>query len=278
MLNWLFKNRGKKNAAGALTEEQKRLQERVDQYVWYHEIELEPGVRTKSEFGGYHDSWAFIKAALANVDFAGKRVLDVGCRDGMFSFEAERRGASEIDGIDNDLSAGAVELLVPHFNSRVTMRKLNLYQLNPTEQTPYDVIMFFGVLYHLRYPALGLRRLVDCLAMGGELLIESGMLIDTAETETSELIYCPVENSPYEHTSCTFYNRRGLETTLRWFGMELIEQRVQPGTICKAKAGPFSVERRLLRFRKRALTEHETGISFYWESTHSCHSVDARQN
>jgi tRNA (mo5U34)-methyltransferase len=41
----------------------------------------------------------------------GKRVIDIGCRDGMFSFEAERMGAAEVTGIDNDLSTAAVEFL-----------------------------------------------------------------------------------------------------------------------------------------------------------------------
>ncbi len=143
---------------------------------------------------------------------------------------------------------------------------------------PYDVIVCYGVLYHLRYPYRGLRRLVDCLAIGGELLLETAMLIDTPETELSELLYCPVENSPYEATSCTFFNRRALETTMRWWGVEMIEHRVQPGSVCNSKVGPFSVERRYMRFRKRELADHERGMALYWDGLHDYHTEQARQD
>ncbi len=276
MIKWLRKWRADKTSPLVLNEAQRELQARVDQYVWYHEIELEPGVRTRSEFGGFADSWAFIKAGLEGVNFRGRRVLDVGCRDGMFSFEAERRGAASVDAIDNDLSRGALELLIPHFKSRVQMRRLNMYDLDPAAQAPYDLILFFGVLYHLRYPYRGLRTLIDCLAMDGELVIESAMLVDTPETEQSELLYCPVENSPYEKTSCTFFNRRALETTLRWWGLEPLEHRAQPGSVCEAKAGPFTVERRLMRFRKRPPTVDEQGSALYWDGFHAYHSHEAR--
>jgi 2-polyprenyl-3-methyl-5-hydroxy-6-metoxy-1,4-benzoquinol methylase len=80
--------------------------------------------------------------ALKKIDFAGKRVLDVGCRDGLFSFEAERRGAAEVIGFDNDLSAGAIELLIPYFGSKVRMERMNLLDLKPDTFGTFDVVIF----------------------------------------------------------------------------------------------------------------------------------------
>ena len=58
-------------------------------------------------------------------------MLDIGCRDGLFAFEAESMGASEVIGIDNDLSKAAVEFLIPFLKSKVTMYEMNLYDLKP---------------------------------------------------------------------------------------------------------------------------------------------------
>ncbi|HYB42401.1 MAG TPA: 50S ribosomal protein L11 methyltransferase, partial [Candidatus Methylomirabilis sp.] len=75
-------------------------------YEFYHILEVAPGVFTPG-----HDflvpGQKVVLRAMDRVDFAGKRVLDVGCRDGLFSFEAERRGAAEVFGIDNDPSRAA---------------------------------------------------------------------------------------------------------------------------------------------------------------------------
>ena len=59
----------------------------------------------------------------------GKRVLDIGCRDGIYSFEAEKMGAKEVIGIDNDISKPALEFLIPYFNSKVKMFEMNLFDL-----------------------------------------------------------------------------------------------------------------------------------------------------
>ena len=57
---------------------------------WYHRIEVAPGVVTP----GLHDSPAALRWLELPEKMDGQRVLDVGARDGFFSFEAERRGAS----------------------------------------------------------------------------------------------------------------------------------------------------------------------------------------
>ena len=187
----------------------------LQRYSWYHSIEVLDGVFTKSTVPEYQEMWDFNLQCLEKVDFRGKRVLDIGCRDGLFSFYAERRGAKEVIGLDNDLSRGAVEFLIPHFGSKVRMFEVNVYDLEPGKFGQFDIILFFGVLYHLRYPFWGLRKILDCLSNHGQLLIESGMLI-AEHLQGVELLYCPVEHSPYaEPTSCTFFNQLGLEVTLR---------------------------------------------------------------
>ena len=60
---------------------------------WYHQIELAPGIVTP----GVNDSPAVLRNLEAlglPDDCSGLRVLDIGCRDGFFSFAMEARGAN----------------------------------------------------------------------------------------------------------------------------------------------------------------------------------------
>ena len=200
------------------------LSRRLKHYEWYHRIKVREGLYTEPKPNYYFPKvWDFIFKNLYDVDFQEKKVLDVGCRDCLFSFEAEKRGASEVIAIDNDLSRGASELLIPLFQSKIKLEQLNLYELSPKQFGSFDIILFFGVLYHLRYPFWALKKLIDCLSDGGFLFIESGMLVSKPLAEF-EILYCPVEKSPYEPTSCCFFNQEALVTTLRSLDCRLIHQ------------------------------------------------------
>jgi tRNA (mo5U34)-methyltransferase len=122
---------------------------------WYHQIEVAPGVITP----GVNDS----RAVLAHLDLpascAGLRVLDLGARDGFFSFELERRGAEvlALDYVSSDQSGFKVasELL----GSKVTYVQDNIYKVTPERYGTFDVVMFLGLLYHLPDP-LGALHIV----------------------------------------------------------------------------------------------------------------------
>ena len=200
------------------SEELKKLSQK---YQWYHSIEISDGIFTNSTIPHFKEKWDFNLKAMDNINFENKRVLDIGCRDGLFSFEAEKRGAKEVIAIDNDISVGAVEFLIPLFDSKVKMYEMNLYDLYPDRFGMFDIVIFYGVLYHLRYPFWALKKITDCLSDNGQLLIESGMLVEE-KLRDKDVLYCPVEDSPYESTSCTFFNERGLTTTMRSLDFELI--------------------------------------------------------
>ena len=89
-------------------------------------------------------------------DLRGKRVLDIGAWDGWFSFEMERRGAEvlAIDNWDNPRFHEVRRLL----NSRVEYRQMDVYDLTPARIGRFDIVLFFGVLYHLKHPLLALER------------------------------------------------------------------------------------------------------------------------
>jgi predicted RNA methylase len=91
----------------------------VPKYGWYHPISLSSEVSTPG-LEQFPEQAAPILRLMDTLDFTGKRVLDIGCRDGFFCFYAEGRGAADLLGIDTCLSLGAVELVIPHFQSKVT--------------------------------------------------------------------------------------------------------------------------------------------------------------
>src|SRR5262245_42038850 len=164
------------------------LRATIARYGWYHETEVAPGVTTPG--------WQVARPvtqkaidALHKVNVKGKRVLDVGCRDGAIAFEAEKLGAADVIGIDNDISKGATEFLIPHLGSRVKMHEMNLFDLTTQTFGTFDVIVLAGVLYHLRYPFWGLKILRDLLVPNaGILIVETAILIDE---NRHAMLFCP---------------------------------------------------------------------------------------
>src|SRR5215469_7514169 len=92
-------------------------------------------------------------------DLRGKRVLDIGAWDGWFSFECERRGANvvAVDCIPLDTFLEAKELL----QSKVEYLTLDVNELSARRLGKFDIVLFFGVLYHLRHPLLGLEKVTE---------------------------------------------------------------------------------------------------------------------
>jgi tRNA (mo5U34)-methyltransferase len=130
---------------------------------WFHSIELEPGFVTP----GRADTGAQV-ARLHLPDLAGKSVLDVGAWDGFFSFEAERRGAARVVAVDtfswqprgNGTGKAGFELARRALGSSVEDVEVDVLDIAPeTVGGTFDVVLFLGVLYHLRHPFLALERL-----------------------------------------------------------------------------------------------------------------------
>jgi len=248
----------------------------VNKYHWYHTIKLTGDITTPG-WEVVIPTVNLICKCMTRVDFKDKSVLDVGCRDGLMSFEAERLGAREVIAIDNDLSPGATEFLIPFFHSSVKMLEMNLYDLRPETFGMFDVIIFPGVLYHLRYPFWGLKLLRDLLHPGGVMIVETAVRI---ENEEDAILYCPVgHESPYEPSSCTFFNRKGLVDTLRSLGLESIhvdtKDGTQPRQTPQKQPQPRGIEQldRLVvtcRFNPEILDKQAIK---YWDGMHDIHSA-----
>jgi tRNA (mo5U34)-methyltransferase len=136
----------------------RQLAESVHSRFRYHSIELAdgsvlPGLQTVE-----HLRWRF---GLFDPpeDLRGKRVLDIGAWDGWFSFECERRGAEvvAVDCVELDTFLEAKELL----RSRVEYLTLDVNELSARRLGRFDIVLFLGVLYHLRHPLAGLEKALE---------------------------------------------------------------------------------------------------------------------
>jgi tRNA (mo5U34)-methyltransferase len=139
-------------------EEISRLIGRLNELGWYHSIELPdgqviPGLQTLEQ----------LRTRIARfplpADLTGKRALDIGAWDGWFTFEMERRGASvlAVDSARQETFFEAKKLL----NSKAEYLVEDVCYLTPQEVGYFDIVLFFGVLYHLKHPLLALERLCE---------------------------------------------------------------------------------------------------------------------
>jgi len=122
----------------------------------YHSFRLPDG-RILPGSNSLEDQQSRLGAFGLPEDLTGKRVLDIGPWDGYFSFEMERRGAEvvAIDYVDLD----TFRALHRVFQSRVTYRRMDLYELDPARDGMFDIVLCLGVLYHLKHPLLGLEKI-----------------------------------------------------------------------------------------------------------------------
>jgi 2-polyprenyl-3-methyl-5-hydroxy-6-metoxy-1,4-benzoquinol methylase len=136
------------------------LLEDIARHHWYQTIDLGDGVSTPGET---KDATAN-KLAMMNLpdDLSGRSVLDIGCNEGFFAFECERRGASPVIAIDKSPAARDKFMLVRDaLDSSVDFRFAELFDLPPQELGRFDLVFFLAVFHHLRHPLATLDRVAD---------------------------------------------------------------------------------------------------------------------
>lgn len=162
---------------------------------WFHNLHLPGNVQTVPDhfLGDFpRVLWRHIQQHVPN-DLTGWRVLDIGCNAGFYSFELARRGALVL-GIDVDehyLKQARWACGMLQLNDRVRFEQMQVYELARMNEM-FDLVWFMGVLYHLRYPLLGLdlvaakvRRLLvfQSMRLPGEAVMDPPADIDINQRE-----------------------------------------------------------------------------------------------
>jgi tRNA (mo5U34)-methyltransferase len=139
----------------------------VEPIRWYHTIDLGGGIVTK----GVDNSRYRLDRLSLPPSLSGRSVLDVGAWDGFFSFEAERRGASRVVASDyyswrgvgwgTENGKAGFEFARTALKSKVEDLDIDVMDLSPDRVGTFDLVLFLGVLYHLRDPLLALERVAS---------------------------------------------------------------------------------------------------------------------
>jgi tRNA (mo5U34)-methyltransferase len=141
---------------------------------WFQNIDLGGIWTAPDHFLGDYPGFKYKEFASAiPADLSGKTVLDIGCNAGFYSIEMKRRGAARVVGTDTDpryleqarLASRALGL------RDIEFRQLSVYDVAALGER-FDLVIFMGVLYHLRHPLLALDLIRSHVA-GDMLLFQS---------------------------------------------------------------------------------------------------------
>ena len=127
---------------------------------WFHNLDL-GGIMTAPDhaLGDYPQvKWQRFEHAIPR-DLSGKSVLDIGCNAGFHAIEMKRRGAARVLGIDSDERYLAqARFAASVLAVDIELRRMSVYELESLRER-FDLVLFMGVLYHLRYPLYALDLL-----------------------------------------------------------------------------------------------------------------------
>lgn len=137
---------------------------------WRHRIPLDDGKYTPGRVDPHIWDKLHLPTRLDGMSF-----LDVGAFDGLLSFEAERRGASEILATDiwstpvyddkwwDNLRPGkqGFELAHEYLNSDVDSKEIPIQELDPETVGTFDIVVCSDVIHHLKEPYANIENLTS---------------------------------------------------------------------------------------------------------------------
>jgi len=143
-----------------------------------HEIIITP----KMSFGtGHHATTFLMMGQMADLDLAGKTVLDFGTGTAVLAILAEKMGAADVDAIDNDdwSIENSKENIKANDSSAITLHKADTIQAGKT----YDIIL---ANINLNVILANLAAIVK-VSRTGTLVLLSGFLKDDEATLSEKL-------------------------------------------------------------------------------------------
>jgi tRNA (mo5U34)-methyltransferase len=230
--------------------DEQRLEEEITELgPWFHNLRLR-GVQTAPNhfLGDYPEvKFANFRDAIPD-DLSGKTVLDIGCNAGFYSLEMKRRGATRVLGIDTDehylrQARFAAEIE----EADVEFRRMAVWDVAALHEK-FDLVIFMGVLYHLRHPLLALDLIHEHVAKDWMLFqsmqrgsTEVEQLDGDYEFTMTEMFDSPgypkmhFIESRYAHDETNWWvpNRACVEAMLRSSGFEIKAQPEKEVYLCQ---------------------------------------------
>jgi tRNA (mo5U34)-methyltransferase len=198
------------------------LRAEVEQIKWWHPIDLGGGIVTP----GIDVTPARLAEVRMPDDLSGLTVLDIGAWDGFFSFEAERRGARRVLATDSFCWDGGgwgtkkgFELARRALGSRVEDKWIEVLNLSPETVGVFDVVLFLGVLYHMKHPLLALERVASVTRQ--QLIMQTQ--VDMLAVDRPAMAFYPRDELGGDPTNWVGPNPAALQAMLETVGFRKIE-------------------------------------------------------
>ncbi|SJZ93771.1 TIGR04290 family methyltransferase [Consotaella salsifontis] len=152
---------------------------------WFHNIRIGDVETAPDHFLGDYPAfkWNGFKHVVP-ADLEGRSVLDIGCNAGFYSIEMKRRNAGRVVAIDSDPHyLRQAEFASRHAGVDIELRQMSVYDVGKLGET-FDLVIFMGVLYHLRHPLLALDLLYEHVV--GDRMLFQCMQRGSAQSMTPE--------------------------------------------------------------------------------------------
>jgi tRNA (mo5U34)-methyltransferase len=232
---------------------------------WFHNLDL-GGVQTAPDhFLGDYPSvkWKGFSHAIP-PDLRGRSVLDIGCNAGFYTIEMKRRGADHVVGIDSDKDYLAQARFAAEVcGLDIELRQMSVYEVAQLGER-FDLVMFMGVFYHLRYPLLALDLLYEHAVK--DLFVFQSMLRGSARVETLQEDYPFTEREIFDRpgyprmcfvekaysgdpTNWWIPNRACVEAMLRSTGFDIIDHPETEVYVCRRHESNGGSEQRTGQLR-----------------------------
>ena len=233
------------------------LRDAAGQIRWYHSMDLGHGIVTR----GSNDPRVYLKRLQLPPRLDGISVLDIGAWDGFYSFEAERRGAKRVLATDHHCWSGpgwatkaGFDLAHRALGSKVESLDIDVMDLTPERVGKFDLVLFLGVLYHLRHPLLALERVFS--VTGRQLILETH--VDMLFSSRPACAFYPGAELNRDDTNWFGPNPAAVIAMLRDVGFRRVETvwRPRPFPLRLAYAVGYAVMRREPFQLARPIREH----------------------
>lgn len=266
----------------------------ADHGRWWHEIEFAPDIVTPGDDSN-RSKLPILDDLGLPPQMAQLRALDIGCSDGFFAFEMERRGAdvTAIDFVPEDYTGFATARRI--LGSHVTYRMDNVYNLAPDTYGQFDIVLFMGTLYHLRKPLAALDAIRSVMKPGaqlfvGTMMIDEYFLLPNGTVTSLDAISPILKNIPLwqmypgdslngDFTNCFAPNRRALEAALQEAQFEVgVLRTVSMGGYARAIA---TQNERIAKYQRLDArlerTPFDASVPYFLDEEGSVHAVTGRR-
>ena len=154
---------------------------------WFHNLDLHGIPTAPNHFLGDFPNvkWKHISGVIPQ-DLSGASVLDMGCNGGFYSIQMKKRGAARVVGIDvDDRYLSQARFAAETLGLEIEFQKCSVYEVDRVPGT-FDLVLFMGVFYHLRYPLYVLDKAVKKV---GKTLVFQTMIRGSEEARSLEKNY-----------------------------------------------------------------------------------------